>query len=250
MALLTLLTPLNMMQTVQPVEPSPTDSNSYKQGVTVTVLGNTGNLIEPILFFSGWNTKADGSGTTYTPGAKILMGTANLTLYAMWSKSLALYLANPDTPNYLAIRYYDPNAAEELGTNVYNYVMTNGDEILVMERIVNGLLPVSTHSTVYIDAHSHWVSQIKGIPNNVTIEGLIDYPSGVANNPNLRQVLLAYGNQFQLVTQYQGTYYTMTLQNGTYWTGENIDFAHLYNGYYIDSDGTMYHYANGVWIPG
>ena len=48
----------------------PTDNNNYEEGVTVTVLANTGNLIKiPVVGtgeafkFGGWNTLANGSGT-------------------------------------------------------------------------------------------------------------------------------------------------------------------------------------------
>ena len=37
--------------------------------------------------FTGWNTKADGSGTSYTNG-QIITPTANLTLYAQWKKDV------------------------------------------------------------------------------------------------------------------------------------------------------------------
>lgn len=35
--------------------------------------------------FSGWNTKADGSGTKYTDGQTVTLTTAGLTLYAQWT---------------------------------------------------------------------------------------------------------------------------------------------------------------------
>jgi hypothetical protein len=64
----------------------PIDSNSpYTNGATVTVLGNTGNLVETGRSFAGWNTAADGSGTSYQPGSIFKMGTAGVTLYALWS---------------------------------------------------------------------------------------------------------------------------------------------------------------------
>ncbi|WP_143192050.1 InlB B-repeat-containing protein [Paenibacillus helianthi] len=63
----------------------PTDSNSYQQGHTVTVLGNTGTLVKTGYTFAGWNTKADGSGMDYTVSGSFAMGTANATLYAKWT---------------------------------------------------------------------------------------------------------------------------------------------------------------------
>jgi uncharacterized repeat protein (TIGR02543 family) len=63
----------------------PVDSTNYQQGQTVTVLANTGNLVRINYSFSGWNTQADGSGTTYTQAQTFTMGSANVTLYAKWT---------------------------------------------------------------------------------------------------------------------------------------------------------------------
>jgi uncharacterized repeat protein (TIGR02543 family) len=65
----------------------PTDSNNYLQGATVTVLGNTGTLVRTAYTFAGWNTQANGSGTSYAGGATFPMGTANVTLYALWTQN-------------------------------------------------------------------------------------------------------------------------------------------------------------------
>jgi hypothetical protein len=46
----------------------PTDPKTYHQGDTVTVLGNTGNLVTSGYVFACWNTAANDSGTTYTQG--------------------------------------------------------------------------------------------------------------------------------------------------------------------------------------
>ncbi|WP_082053102.1 S-layer homology domain-containing protein [Gordoniibacillus kamchatkensis] len=63
----------------------PTDSGTYAPGVTVSVYGNTGNLVKTGYTFAGWNTATDGSGTSYAPGTSFTMGTANVTLYAKWN---------------------------------------------------------------------------------------------------------------------------------------------------------------------
>ncbi len=63
---------------------APVDSNSYKQGQPVTVLKNSGNLVRIDYAFAGWNTMANGLGTSYAAGATFTMGSANLTLYAQW----------------------------------------------------------------------------------------------------------------------------------------------------------------------
>ena len=65
----------------------PTDLTSYKQGDNVTVLGNSGSLTRTGYAFSGWNDKADGSGAAYASGTTFVMGAANITLYAQWTKN-------------------------------------------------------------------------------------------------------------------------------------------------------------------
>ena len=62
----------------------PTDSETHLQSQTVTVLGNTGSLARTGYSFSGWNTQADGSGTTYQQADTFAMGGADVTLYALW----------------------------------------------------------------------------------------------------------------------------------------------------------------------
>lgn len=60
-------------------------ANNYGNGATVTVLGNTGSLAKTGYTFAGWNTKADGSGTTYAADATFVI-TGNTTLYAQWTE--------------------------------------------------------------------------------------------------------------------------------------------------------------------
>jgi len=62
----------------------PTDGGSYAVGDTVTVLGNTGSLVKSGSTFAGWNTLSDGTGTSYAGGATFTMGSANVSLYAVW----------------------------------------------------------------------------------------------------------------------------------------------------------------------
>ena len=91
----------------------PIDTTNYLAGQTVTVAENSGNLVRAGYSFTGWNTAPDGSGTGYAPGATFAMGSANVTLYAQWTK-LPTYVVTydgnystggsvpSDTTNYLA----------------------------------------------------------------------------------------------------------------------------------------------------
>ena len=63
----------------------PVDGSSpYTSGSTVTVLGNTGSLIKTGYIFAGWNTAANGSGTSYSPTSTFTI-TSNRILYAQWT---------------------------------------------------------------------------------------------------------------------------------------------------------------------
>ncbi len=63
----------------------PTDPNNpYNYNTTVTVLGNTGSLVKTSSTFNGWNSAADGSGTSYSSGNTFAMPANNVTLYAQW----------------------------------------------------------------------------------------------------------------------------------------------------------------------
>ena len=64
---------------------APADFQTYQPGATVVVLGNTGNMVRPGYSFSGWNTLADGSGTTYMPAQTLELGTTSVILYAQWT---------------------------------------------------------------------------------------------------------------------------------------------------------------------
>jgi uncharacterized repeat protein (TIGR02543 family) len=58
----------------------PNDPNNYKKGATVTVIGNTGNLVKTGNTFGGWTY----GGNTYNDKDIIIMGTSNVTLTAKW----------------------------------------------------------------------------------------------------------------------------------------------------------------------
>lgn len=55
---------------------------AYQEAAEPTVLANP--FTKTGYTFDSWNTAADGSGTEYDPGDTITMGTADVTLYAIW----------------------------------------------------------------------------------------------------------------------------------------------------------------------
>jgi|GEM_PF-5247125 len=69
----------------------PEDSVICYPGEQATVLGNTGGLFRGGYYFAGWNTAANGSGTTYHAGNKVTLAidsegrSVPIELYAMWT---------------------------------------------------------------------------------------------------------------------------------------------------------------------
>ncbi len=64
----------------------PVDGTAYSSGASVNTLSNSGTLAKTNYTFAGWNTAADGSGTTYTaPQTGAFTIATNTTLYAKWT---------------------------------------------------------------------------------------------------------------------------------------------------------------------
>jgi len=85
---------------------APTDSVIYITGSTVTVKGNTGNMTRANYVFLGWSTSSTATTPTYTvyrytvSPASFAMGSANVTLYAVWQpviNGITLTLNTPAT---------------------------------------------------------------------------------------------------------------------------------------------------------
>jgi uncharacterized repeat protein (TIGR02543 family)/uncharacterized repeat protein (TIGR01451 family) len=96
---------------------APVDPTSYKEDDIVLVLGNTGGLTRTGYTFDGWNTMANGSGTSYIAGDDTFtMGASGVTLYAVWS-------ANPPAaPAITSITATDTGGNPGLG---------NGDTVTI-----------------------------------------------------------------------------------------------------------------------
>ena len=67
-------------------------TTTIAQGSTISVAAQ-GNLARAGFTFAGWNTAANGTGTTYAAGSgSFVMGAANVTLYAKWEIPVAARL--------------------------------------------------------------------------------------------------------------------------------------------------------------
>lgn len=77
-------------------------SSPYSWGSTVTVLGNIG-LEKSGFIFAGWNTEANGSGTSYSEGNTFAIKT-NTKLYAQWTRVYSVtYNGNTSTSGNVPI---------------------------------------------------------------------------------------------------------------------------------------------------
>lgn len=82
----------------------PIDYQSYLPGMEVTILSSADNLKADPLSFMYWNTKTDGSGTTYYPGDKFII-MENTTLYAIYG--VPIIVLPPILPSvYCNVYYY------------------------------------------------------------------------------------------------------------------------------------------------
>jgi len=92
-------------------------SGSFQQGTAVFVAGNTGNLMKTGYSFVGWNSSAAGSGSRYSSGDTITIGSSNIVLYAEWAVA--------------GILTYDANGATSGSAPTDATVHAQGDSVLV-----------------------------------------------------------------------------------------------------------------------
>ena len=127
---------------------APADPTKYPQGTTVTVLGNTGSLAKAGSTFAGWNTAANGSGTSYTAGSTFTMENMNDTLYAKW------------TVNSYAITF-DKNDAGAAGTMAQQTIQSGSSANLTPNAFTktgytfDGWATSSGGAVVYADRASY-----------------------------------------------------------------------------------------------
>lgn len=67
----------------------PVDEASHDYNTSATVLGNTGTLVRTGYTFAGWNTQADGLGTSYSPDELLSVEDLDVILYAVWTPVLS-----------------------------------------------------------------------------------------------------------------------------------------------------------------
>jgi len=139
---------------------APTDANSpYEDGALVTVLGNTGNLLRADFTFDGWNTAADGNGTTYAPDDTFTID-ADTTLYAQWVANVVGFTLSKSASTL------DENG----GTDIFTVVLDSqpaSDVVFDVTSSDTGEATVSPISLTFTSAN--WDT-----PQTATITGVDD----------------------------------------------------------------------------
>ena len=108
---------------------APTDSKKYKLNDEV-IVKEQGDLVRTGYTFTGWNTSADGSGTSYASGATFNISASNVTLFAQWEKRTDLSYT---------VEYYKDSDTTPFHTNDA-VTVTYLDEITVTDDIKNAQL--------------------------------------------------------------------------------------------------------------
>lgn len=106
----------------------PTDTNAYAAGAKVTVLGNTGGLVNGSNTFCYWNAAANDSGSVFTAGSTFTI-TSNTTLFAQWSTTASLpnsIGAGAGVTNNFQISY-DTTLSAAAGLNPTQTLVNNAD---------------------------------------------------------------------------------------------------------------------------
>lgn len=193
------------------------DSQIYASDETVTVPGNTGNLVKSGFTFAGWN---DGTNT-YQPGATYSMPTNNVTFTAQWTQN-----APPSVGG--------SGGSTPLVTHINNGGSTTGSNL---NRLVSG----GKTLTVDSDKGAKLVFQTEAI------KGIVDQTSGNIkvqmkdvstdhqdSQPGKIVFSLALTSGDKTITDFGGAV-TVTLP----YTLKSGETAQDVTVWYLASDGTM-----------
>ena len=109
-----------------------TDLTAYATGAKATVKEN--NYTRGGYTFTGWNTKADGSGTPYKAGEQITMNN-NVILYAQWTRNSS-HGGDDDDKYFFAIQKVDAQDGHALNGAKFELYQLDKNDRIVNRRVV------------------------------------------------------------------------------------------------------------------
>ena len=109
-----------------------TDTNAYTTGEKATVQAN--GFTRSRYTFTGWNTKADGSGTPYKAGEQITMNN-NVILYAQWTRNSS-HGGDDDDKYFFAIQKVDAQDGHALNGAKFELYQLDKNDRIVNRRVV------------------------------------------------------------------------------------------------------------------
>ena len=109
-----------------------TDNTAYATGAKATVKEN--NYTRGGYTFTGWNTKADGSGDSYKTGDRITM-TDNVVLYAQWTRNSS-HGGDDDDKYFFAIQKVDAQDGHALNGAKFELYQLDKNDRIVNRRVV------------------------------------------------------------------------------------------------------------------
>jgi uncharacterized repeat protein (TIGR02543 family) len=143
----------------------PVDGSSpYSSGATVTVLANTGSLVDTGYAFNGWNTQSGGGGTAYQPTATFSMPAANVTLSAQWTAVVpTTYTVTFDAnggSGTMADETYTSGVAQALTGNAFTYT---GHTFTGWATTLTGAIAYTNGESITISASVTLYAQWKAV---------------------------------------------------------------------------------------
>lgn len=180
---------------------SVTDTEKYAKGAEATVMSNSfknGDMV-----FLGWNTKADGTGTTYYPNGTIKV-TGNMDLYAQWG----------DVASTVTVTYHSNFDTDQ--TKTVNGIANNGQ--ITVEDYSATSLPAREGYTF-----AGWTTEANGSGTK--------FSAGDSARVNVTEPNDLYAQW--TINQYNYTveYYIDNVKNDSMTVTGNADFGSVINSY-------------------
>ncbi len=205
---------------------APIDSKLYHADDPVTVLGNSGGLFKTGYSFAGWNTRADGNGTTYTQGQTFAMGTTNVTLYTKWTALSTLVEAPSGGSSYYGMY--------STGSKAASFVLADSCYVSTISVVLH------TPSNTTVNRFNFSVQDALTNPFTTYGSATLTTPLGSVSTQviDINRILPA------------GTYYVVGVVPGYYGTPVTPGYVNgwmLSTGAYTGSAGTV---TDGLWSYG